>query len=266
MASQPARRFETPRRHLSRPVDREIRRARELFGTKKNGAWQWTTYAEFGAHGRRVPRRPRDARRRSAATRSRVIANNRVEWAVAAYACFGLGAAFVPMYEAQHDKEWEFIVQDCEAKVLVVANEGDPRRRRTKFFEDDPVARAHHRASRTSATSDGPSVSTTQRCSPRKQAERRRHQARAEGHARPHLHERHDRQPEGRHPLAREHRVERQRGARDLPDDGDDRSLSFLPWAHSFGQTCELHGLFSSGASHGALRVGRARSSTTSPR
>jgi long-chain acyl-CoA synthetase len=28
-----------------------------------------------------------------------------------------------------------------------------------------------------------------------------------------------------------------------------DRSLSFLPWAHSFGQTCELHGLLSMGAS-----------------
>ncbi len=33
--------------------------------------------------------------------------------------------------------------------------------------------------------------------------------------------------------------------------DRDDRSLSFLPWAHSFGQTCELHALFSQGASIG---------------
>jgi long-chain acyl-CoA synthetase len=30
-----------------------------------------------------------------------------------------------------------------------------------------------------------------------------------------------------------------------------DRSLSFLPWAHSFGQTAELHMLFSMGASMG---------------
>src|SRR5690606_38597435 len=29
----------------------------------------------------------------------------------------------------------------------------------------------------------------------------------------------------------------------------EDRSLSFLPWAHSFGQTVELHGLVSMGAS-----------------
>src|SRR5262249_9229912 len=29
----------------------------------------------------------------------------------------------------------------------------------------------------------------------------------------------------------------------------DDRSLSFLPWAHSMGQTCELHGMLSMGCS-----------------
>ncbi len=52
-----------------------------------------------------------------------IIANNRVEWAVAAYAAYGLGAAFVPMYEAQNPKEWEFIVRDCSAKALIVANQ-----------------------------------------------------------------------------------------------------------------------------------------------
>jgi long-chain acyl-CoA synthetase len=36
-----------------------------------------------------------------------------------------------------------------------------------------------------------------------------------------------------------------------VPMSQDDRSLSFLPWAHSFGQTCELHALFSNGASMG---------------
>src|SRR5260221_140766 len=36
-----------------------------------------------------------------------------------------------------------------------------------------------------------------------------------------------------------------------FPMDKDHRSLSFLPWAHSFGQTCELHTLLSMGASMG---------------
>ena len=34
-----------------------------------------------------------------------------------------------------------------------------------------------------------------------------------------------------------------------VPLEGTDRSLSFLPWAHVFGQTVELHGLLSTGAS-----------------
>ena len=50
-----------------------------------------------------------------------MIANNRVEWAVAAYATYGLGAAFVPMYEAQKADEWRFILDDCGAKVAIGA-------------------------------------------------------------------------------------------------------------------------------------------------
>jgi long-chain acyl-CoA synthetase len=34
-----------------------------------------------------------------------------------------------------------------------------------------------------------------------------------------------------------------------FPFESSDRSLSFLPWAHSFGQTCELHAMLSMGAS-----------------
>src|SRR5690606_39393698 len=31
---------------------------------------------------------------------------------------YGLGAAVVPMYEAQRPDDWEFILRDCEAKVV----------------------------------------------------------------------------------------------------------------------------------------------------
>lgn len=41
-----------------------------------------------------------------------IISNNRVEWAALLYAANGLGAALVPMYEAQSPKDWEFIVND----------------------------------------------------------------------------------------------------------------------------------------------------------
>jgi long-chain acyl-CoA synthetase len=95
---------------------------RELFGTKRDGQWTWTTYAEFGS----LVGRFRGGLASLGVQRGDCVAcisNNRVEWAVAAYACYSLGAAFVPMYEAQNPKEWEFILRDCEAKVVVVAND-----------------------------------------------------------------------------------------------------------------------------------------------
>jgi long-chain acyl-CoA synthetase len=85
---------------------------RELFGTKKNGVWTWTTYADFAGQVEKA-RGGLAALGVGRGDKVAIIADNRVEWAVTAYACFGLGAAMVPMYEAQHDKDWEFIVKDC---------------------------------------------------------------------------------------------------------------------------------------------------------
>src|SRR5579883_461966 len=95
--------------------------SRELFGTKKDGRWRFVTYAEFGGAVERF-RAGLSSLGVGRGDRVAVISNNRVEWAVAAYASYGSGAALVPMYEAQNPDEWEFIVRDCEAKVLVVAN------------------------------------------------------------------------------------------------------------------------------------------------
>ena len=96
--------------------------SRDLFGTKRAGRWQWTTYGEFG----RMVEQFRGGLAGLGVGRGdtvAIVANNRLEWAVAAHASYGLGAAFVPMYEAQNPKEWEFIVRDCEAKILIAANE-----------------------------------------------------------------------------------------------------------------------------------------------
>ena len=89
---------------------------RPLFGTKTNGTWVWTTYKEFGDA---VDKFRAGLAKAGVVNGDRVaaISNNRVEWAVAEYACFGLGAAFVPMYEAQSEKDWDFIVKDAGAKV-----------------------------------------------------------------------------------------------------------------------------------------------------
>ncbi len=92
----------------------------EIFGTKHGDHWHWITYAEFGE---RV-----DDFRAGLATlgvgpgdRVAIVANNCVEWAVAAYATYGLRAAFVPMYEAQVADEWLFILKDCAARIVIAS-------------------------------------------------------------------------------------------------------------------------------------------------
>jgi hypothetical protein len=102
----------------------------------------------------------------------------------------------------------------------------------------------------------------------RRNLERRRHHLEGAPRARPedprrdrapraerrrgaHLHLGHDGQAQGREALALQHRQQRERDARGARHGAGDRSLSFLPWAHSFGQVVELHGLFSMGASLG---------------
>ncbi len=50
-----------------------------------------------------------------------IIANNRTEWAVCCYASYGVGALFVPMYEAELEKIQKYIIKDSGLKVLFVS-------------------------------------------------------------------------------------------------------------------------------------------------
>lgn len=112
--------MEHPLRNLVELISRSCERFadRPVFGTKHDGRWAWTSYRQFGEliarcraglHGLGVGRGDVVA----------IVADNSVEWAVAAYATYGLEAAFVPMYEAQLPSEWEFILRDCGAKVIL---------------------------------------------------------------------------------------------------------------------------------------------------
>ncbi len=95
---------------------------RSLFGTKKEGVWKWMSYREFADLVDRV-RGGLAGLGIGAGDRVAIISDNRVEWAAAAYATYGLGAAFVPMYQAQRPSEWQFILGDCNARVVFVARE-----------------------------------------------------------------------------------------------------------------------------------------------
>ncbi|QED27251.1 long-chain fatty acid--CoA ligase [Microvenator marinus] len=216
-----------------------------LFGTKRDGAYKWMTYQKFGE----ITDSFRGALATLGVTKGdtvAIIANNRVEWAVAAHATYGLGARFCPMYEAQMPKDWKYILNDSEAKVLLVANEEIYKKtlpfvdeistlERVIYFDGKPdhndaydalLEHGKHNPADlvypesedicgfiyTSGTTGNPKgvlLSHGNICS-------------------------------------------NINGVQSLLDiDSNDVSLSFLPWAHSFGQTVELHVLFSKGASMG---------------
>lgn len=215
---------------------------RELFGTKVGNVWRWITYGEFG--------RAVDAFRAGLAARGvkrgdkvACISNNRIEWAVGAYATYGLGAAWVPMYEAQLEKEWEFILRDCEATVLLVSTHAIYQK--TKDWVGKIPSLKHVIAFE--GSKDDPNTYDAVL------GEGRAHPVKA-------VH------PDGEEicgfiytsgttgepkgvKLSHDNIASNVSAMHEIMDiESDDRSLSFLPWAHSFGQTVELHGLLSMGA------------------
>ncbi|UCF48335.1 MAG: long-chain fatty acid--CoA ligase [Myxococcales bacterium] len=216
---------------------------RALFGVKRDGQWHWMTYGEWGDRVRRL----RTALHNlgvEAGDRVAVIANNSPEWAMAAYATYGLGAAYVAMYESQLDKDWKHILNDCGAKVLFVANEqiaqrvrafrgAVPELKEVIVLSGTPKGGEHAFADLLqSEPSDlvdpGPDAIAdfiyTSGTTGKPKGVRLTHRNLA-------------------YNVSAIHAV--------FPLEPDDRSLCFLPWAHSFGQTVELHGLISMGASLG---------------
>jgi len=105
-------------------VERSIRlfQNKPLFGTKnRQGDYEWVTYGDVGARIDRV----RAGLAQSGVGRNDavgIIAGNRTEWAVAAFAAFGLGALFVPMYESERSETWRYIIADSGLSVLFVAS------------------------------------------------------------------------------------------------------------------------------------------------
>jgi long-chain acyl-CoA synthetase len=92
---------------------------RPMYGTRTEDGYHWTHFREFAEQV--------NALRSGLASlgigrgdKVAIIADNCVEWAVGAYATYGLGAHYVPMYESQHPKEREYIIRDSEARAVLV--------------------------------------------------------------------------------------------------------------------------------------------------
>ncbi len=94
---------------------------RKLFGNKnKNGVYEWVTYKEIG---KRIDNLRSGLVQLGIGKEDVVgiIANNRMEWPVAAFATWGCLARFVPMYEAELVQVWKYIIADSGIKVLFVS-------------------------------------------------------------------------------------------------------------------------------------------------
>ena len=218
---------------------------RELFGTKKDGRWEWISYAEFktlvddfrgGLASLGV----------GAGDKVGIVSDNRVEWAVACYATYGLKAEYVPMYEAQKADEWQFILDDCGAKVVIGAK-ADITAKLKKV--KDGVASLEHVICLEADESDDHSYAALLAAGKKKPVKAQQpdpsdtagfiYTSGTTGN------------PKGVI-LSHGNIASNINAIHSIfPFSPDDRSLSFLPWAHSFGQTCELHALLSMGASLG---------------
>src|SRR6218665_396847 len=218
---------------------------RPLFLEKKNGTWAEMTYIQFA-------QKVDDLRGGlaklgvTAGDRVAVISNNRYEWAVGAYATYTLGAAYVPMYEQQQEKEWQYILNDCGAKLVFVATDAIAK----KISALKPSLPALEHVIRfTGGEQDADSFAgllSQGSASPQPAAAPKPtelcgliYTSGTTGN------------PKGVK-LSHGNIASNVAAMHDIfPMAHDDRSLAFLPWAHVFGQSVELHGLYSMGASMG---------------
>mmetsp|Transcript_10507 Transcript_10507/g.30097 ORF Transcript_10507/g.30097 Transcript_10507/m.30097 type:complete len:695 (-) Transcript_10507:841-2925(-) len=219
-------------------------------GIKQNGKYSFKTYREVGALVDQC-RAALDALGLEQGDSLGIISRNRLEWVLSAYGGYGLGLVHVPMYEQQKEEDWRYIVEDSDAKVLVASTEeiynkvkafeGSVGHCRRVFCCDLPEDHPDSFASlmrlgegktvpaRTIAPSDLATLIYTSGTTGK---------------------------PKGVM-LAHSNLVSNVKAQVDhAPRDTmfvtpKDRSVAFLPWAHSYGQTCELHSGLAIGASTG---------------
>ena len=221
---------------------------RPLFGTKRDGNYEWTTYKQFAEKVDDL-RGGLGSLGITSGDKVAIISKNTEEWAVSAYATYGLCGMHIPMYETQLAKEWEYIVKDCSAKVLLVSNP-DVLKQTLDFPKRidslKEVILISGKSSNEVKTFDD--LINIGRENPIEAQ-----------------------QPESGSPMGMiytsgttgdpkgvilSHRniiFECQAVLPLLGMTENDRSLAFLPWAHVFGQVAEVHGLLNSGGSAGLV-------------
>lgn len=219
--------------------------------------FEFSTYADFGKQVNRTRHVLQDLGV-GPGDKVALIANNRWEWAAIACAAHSLTAGIVPMYEAQLPSDWSYIINDSQAKILFCATQEiyDAVQKdvapsaptlQTSMCLDAPEGEPHSfQTAMAAATEDSegklilePTVDDLASLI---------YTSGTTG------------KPKGVE-LTHDNICTNVMGAartmvedpRDFVNETD-RSLAFLPWAHSYGQTCELWLGIAHGASAGICR------------
>eukprot|EP00934_Nitzschia_sp_Nitz4_P008682 Nitzschia sp. Nitz4//scaffold22_size323478//280954//283102//NITZ4_000583-RA/size323478-augustus-gene-0.212-mRNA-1//1//CDS//3329543165//8672//frame0 len=186
-----------------------------------------------------------------------IISNNRWEWATLAAASYSLSASFVPMYEAQHSADWAYILNDSGSSVVFGATQDIYDRLHKEvlpstptvnasFCLDAPLGESH--AFSTAMAMSTPDTEGLLKMAPSKDdLANLIYTSGTTG------------KPKGVE-LTHENSATNivaplslVENPRELMEESD-RTLAFLPWAHSYGQTCELWMTISAGGSMGICR------------
>jgi len=216
-----------------------------LFGTKSGQTFVWLSYNAMRV---RVAELRALLRELGIARGDRValIADNSVDWAGICYAAAGCAAVTVPMYTAQSQADWEYILRDCGAKAVFLGTQ-----KVAQAFERirPNLPELQHAIAMAGSASDVLTLSGRLAALGGRQA--------------PIEYPKPD-DPAGfiytsgttGHPkgvvLSHANIVSNVRAsASTFPLSELDRSLSFLPWAHALGQTVDLHLLLHVGSQIG---------------
>lgn len=234
---------------------------RELFGTYSPNSkqFEWMTYADFAdkVNTCRVALKDLGI---SEYDKIGLISNNRWEWACIAAAAYSLKAVPVPMYEAQLPADWTYILNDSGAKLLFCATQDIFDRVQQQVAPSVPAVQEI--LCFDAAAGEPHAFATIMELT----------QAKSDTEGQliitPSIDDLADLiytsgttgKPKGVELTHGNFTSNAKAAARSLVKDPremirrDDRSLAFLPWAHSYGQTLELWASMAHGSSMGICR------------
>lgn len=221
----------------------------KVFGTRNGDEFDWITYAEFGDMVQKF-RNVLNHHKIERGDKVALISNNRVEWAVAMYAVTGVGAQLVPMYEAQLEKDWKYIITDSDAKLALVATDpiyekvnkfiGNVGRLESVICFDSDQQYLHSYKRWMELVQDEPAIPLAN-LKPSELAVVI-YTSGTTGN------------PKGVE-LSHDNVIANCKGLHSIWKGAlsGHTSLAFLPWSHVYGQTAELHSLIASGSAMGIV-------------